>query len=357
MFMFLACKAGGSGEVSTRRFLMVVDSLGVEIGDSAMMFGDVNGVSFVSDTTFVVFDRSFQDLRLFNTDMHHIGTWSYSGPGPLEYLYAWDVCPTGSGVGLFEFDKPPGCLFLDPSITPVRSVTLDEGAALMNAVFLGEGRIVGSVGSFIQPNGSAALLVEVCIWNSWNGLRDTVLHSRSAELGDMRQAYGKLVELEHCIEAYRDSLVFLAPDLDEFRVLAFAPDGHCLDTIAFSQDREIRSVDEIELELTWRKLRDGNLGDWYPSELEPGITQLQVQDTLGLLWVCHGSLCSPEFTVFDVSGEFSFGCSCIGLPEANFYRFCISDHGYIAYTMYPADYPRIYLLELVDESALEEADP
>lgn len=357
MALSFACHGEECGEVPARRILLVVDSLGVDFGDSTLMFGDINGVCFTADTAFVVFDRSYQNLRHYSTAMRHIGTWSYSGPGPLEYLYAWTLCPHDSGIGLFEFEIPPRCLFLDPAITPVRSVTLDESTALMNPAFFGEDRIVGSVGSIYESSGSVSMQVEVCIWDSWNGSREAVLLSRSVELGDMREAYGKFVELEHCIEAYRDSLVFVAPDLDEFRVFSFAPNGLCLDTITFHRDRGIRSADEIQLELTWRKIRDGNLGEWHPSELEPGVTQLQVQDSLGLLWVCHGSLVSPEFTVFHVSGEFSFAVGCVGLPETNFYRFCISDHGYIAYTMYPADYPRLYLLELVDESVVEEPDP
>lgn len=333
--------------------LRVVDSLGVEIGDSTQMFGDINGVCFLSDAVFVVFDRSYQHIRSYRIDTSHIVTRSYIGAGPLEYLFVENMSPFDSGFGLFEFEMPPRCVFFDSEVAPVGSVTLDESTALVNPVFLGREHIVGSVGSIYHENGSPAMKSETCIWSSESGTREMVVHSVSRELGTVQEAYGRYVELEHCIETWRDSLVFIAPDLDESRILIFTADGVCCDTITLEHIRELRSIDEMELELIWRKLRDGSIGDWYPSELEPGITQLQVQDSPGLLWVCHGSLFSPEFEVFSVFGEFVFSCGVSGLPETDFYRFCISDHGYIAYTMYPADYPRIYILELVEETVVE----
>jgi len=223
----------------------------------------------------------------------------------------------------------------------------------MNPVFLGSENIVGSVGSLEERDGTPIIKNEICKWRLEDGAREVELLEISSELGSFEDGYGSFVDLEHCIEAYKDSLIFIAPDLNESLILTFTTDGTCCDTIAFQLAREVRSIDEIELELTWRKLRDGNLGDWYPSELEPGITQLQVQDSTGLLWVSHGSQFSPEFEVFDVNGNHEFHCSCSGLPETDFYRFCISDEGYIAYTMYPEEFPKVYILELVEETIAE----
>lgn len=350
LLLWSSCSDESCGKSTTGMTLRVVDSLGVEIGDSTQMFGDINGVCFLSDSVFVVFDRSCQNLRSYTTDGSHLRTESYIGAGPLEYLFVEYMSPFDSGFGLFEFEMPPRCVFFDSEGAPVGSVTLDESTSLVNPVFLGRDHIVGSVGSIHEENGSPEMKFETCIWNSDSGSREMVIHSVSRDLGTVQEAYGRYVELEHCIATWSDSLIFIAPDLDEYGILSFTADGVCRDTMTFEHTRELRSGAEIELELIWRKLRDGNLGDWQPSELEPGITQLQVQDSSGLLWVCHGSLFSPKFEVFTASGEHAFRCGVSGLPETDFYRFCISDHGYIAYTMYPADYPRVYILELVGEN-------
>ncbi|PIE51149.1 hypothetical protein CSA37_13395 [Candidatus Fermentibacteria bacterium] len=226
-------------------------------------------------------------------------------------------------------------------------MTIEGARALINSVFLGESRIVGSMGKLQRTGGSVEIGIDVCLWNTEDGSLELVFYSQSRPLGSVEEAYGEFVRLDHCIAAYRDSLIFLAPDLDKPEVLVFTADGECTDTVSFQLERQARSMEEIELEVTWRKLRDGNLGEWFPSELEPGITQLQVQDSAGLLWVCHGSLLTPEFEVFNINGEHAFSCSCTGLPARDFYRFCISDEGCLAYTMYPELYPRVYFLELL----------
>lgn len=345
-----ACSEKTEDHTAAKFVLRVVDSLGVETGDSNQIFGDINGLCFVSDSAFVVFDRSYQQLRLFTIDGEHLVTESYLGDGPLEYRFAEYLAPLDSCFGVFDFEMPPRCILFNSELVPVSSVTLQESSALTNPAFLGAESIIGSVGSFEERDGSLILMNNTCKWNYENGIREILLYENFSELGSFEEGYGSFVDLEHCIETYKDSLIFIAPDLNESRILTFTSDGVCRDTIAFELTREPRSIDEIELEVTWRKLRDGNLGDWYPSELEPGITQLQVQDSNGLLWVTHGSRFSPEFEVFDIDGNHMFSCSCSGLPERDYYRFCISDEGYIAYTMHPEDYPRIYLLELVEET-------
>lgn len=351
--LWIACSEKVSDETETVFVLRVVDSLGVEIGDTTEIFGDINGVCFTSDSTFVVFDRSYQHLRLFQTDGQHLVTNSYLGNGPLEYRFAEYLAPLDSRFGVFDFEMPPRCILFNSEVVPLSSVALHESSALMNPTFLGADYIVGSVGSFEERAGTPMIKNEICKWRVEDGSREIMLLEISSELGSYEDGYGSFVDLEHCIETYKDSLIFIAPDLNESRILVFTSDGVRCDTIAFQLAREARSIDEIELELTWRKLRDGNLGEWYPSELEPGITQLQVQDSVGYLWVSHGSHFSPEFEVFDLSGNHEFHCSCSGLPERDFYRFCISDEGYIAYTMYPEEFPKVYILELVEETIAE----
>lgn len=354
ILFWTACSEKENEETKTVYVLRVIDSIGVEIGDSTEVFGDINGVCFTSDSTFVVFDRSYQHLRLFRMDGQHLVTESYLGNGPLEYRFAEYLAPLDSRFGVFDFEMPPRCILFDSELVPVSSVTLQEFTALMNPAFLGSDYIIGSVGSFEERDGSPIIKYEICKWRTEDGAREIHLCENSSELGSFEEGYSSFVELEHCIETYKDSLIFVVPDLNEPRILAFTSDGLSCDTIAFELTREPRAIDEIELEATWRKLRDGNLGDWYPSQLEPGVTQLQVQDSMGLLWVSHGSLVSPEFEVFDVQGNHLFSCSCSGLPERDFYRFCISDEGYIAYTMYPEEYPRVYILELVEVETIAE---
>lgn len=354
--LWTACSETATEENEKVYVLRVVDSLGVEIGDSTQIFGEINGVCFTSDSTFIVFDRSYQNLRLFTIDGQHLATESYLGNGPLEYRFAEYLAPLDSRFGVFDYEMPPRCTLFNSELIPVSSVTLQEYTALMNPVFLGPDYIIGGVMSFEDRDGSLIIKNEICKWRTEDGVREILLCETTSELGSFEEGYGSFVDLEHCISTYKDSLIFIALDVNESRILTFTSDGICCDTIAFQLTREPRSAEEIELEITWRKVRDGNLREWYPSELEPCITQLQVQDSIGRLWVSHGSQLSPEFEVFDIHGNHVFSCSCSGLPENDLYRFSISDEGYIAYTMYPEDYPRVFILELVEGTIAEQSN-
>lgn len=329
--------------------LIVIDSIGVEYGDTTQIFGDVNGAIFVNDTTFIVLDAAYQQLRVYDDSSNHLATKYYLGNGPLEYQCAENLALQDPLFGVFEFEMPPRCLFFDQSITPIASVTLDEYTALMNPCFLGDSLIVGSVGSFSERDGIPSIGIDICTWSTTTGVRIEVLHSKAFELASRETGYSQFVSLEHCIETSKDSLIFIAPNLQAFDIIIYAPNGIPIDTLRTEHERNRRSVDEMELEVTWRQLRDGNLGDWQPSEYEPGITQLQVQDSLGYLWVCHGSYFQPEFDIYTFDGKLAFSCNCEGLPDSEILRFGITDYGYLAYTMYPSDYPRIYIMELIDE--------
>lgn len=71
-----------------QKILVVVDSIGVEYGDSTQIFGDVNGAFFINDTTLVVLDKAYQHILSFDASCNHISSKSFLGNGPLEYQYA-----------------------------------------------------------------------------------------------------------------------------------------------------------------------------------------------------------------------------------------------------------------------------
>ena len=124
ILLWAACSDKVSEETETVFVLRVIDSLGVEIGDTTEMFGDINGVCFTSDSTFVVFDRSYQHLRLFQTDGQHLATDSYLGDGPLEYRFAEYLASLDSRFGVFDFEMPPRCILFNSELVPLSSVTL-----------------------------------------------------------------------------------------------------------------------------------------------------------------------------------------------------------------------------------------
>ncbi|MCK5131334.1 MAG: hypothetical protein KAR40_04205 [Candidatus Sabulitectum sp.] len=107
--VLLACQySSPSPDENVRvRQLLVVDSIGVEYGESCEVFGNISGAVFINDSTFVVLDKGYQELRVFDTSSNHLITRSSQGNGPLEYRSAEYIAVIDPNFALFEFNMPP----------------------------------------------------------------------------------------------------------------------------------------------------------------------------------------------------------------------------------------------------------
>ncbi|MCK5036061.1 MAG: hypothetical protein KAS73_09240 [Candidatus Sabulitectum sp.] len=348
VFALLACNstpADQDGNVSVRQ-LVVVDSIGVEYGETCQVLGNISGAVFINDSIFVILDKGYQELRVFNRNCDHIATHSYQGNGPLEYRCAEYLVVAGSKFAVLEFNMPPRCVFFDQQSIPVSSVTFEGMTSLQEPCFTNDSTVVGFVGSIDRTNGALSIGYEICVWNAFTGIKQKILYTRFLEVDTFENLYCLFTDLENSITTCSSGQVFVATDSQDFNVLVFSVDGVLLDTLRTAHHREIRSASEIEQELIFRKLRDGSIGNWEPDAREPGITDLQIQDSPGYLWACHGSYFNPSFDVYTMDGELAFTCLCEGLPGDEMIAFGITDYGILAYTICPSTFPRVYLMEL-----------
>lgn len=333
-------------EIVLTRTLVVVDSIGVEFGEPGVVFGNITGALFINDSTIVVLDKGYQELRMFDSSGNHISTQSYHGNGPYEYRDAENIAIYNSTIGIFESKSPPRVLYLNQSITPINSVTFENNRSMDNPCFVDSNTVAGYYRFYKLIDDVPVIGSEVCLWNAVTGQRDLVLFTDSYELNSLDDGYASFVSLEACISASSSGYVYVTTKKQPSSVFVYSLDGTLQDTLYAGFEKEMRTPEEIDHELAWRKLRDGDLGDWVPSEYEPEITGLQIQDSLGLLWICHGSYFNPSFKVFETDGDLAFAVNCEGLPGDELMVFGISDNGFIAYTICPSDYPRMYIMEL-----------
>lgn len=278
--------------------LVVVDSVGIDYGNDFEVFGNISGALFINDSTFIVLDKGYQELRLFDRGCNHISTVYNQGNGPLEYQFAEHLASVDSKFAVFEFYMPPRCVVFDHSTIPIQSTTLNESTALDEPCFVNDTIIAGCIFSISQQNvnGTPIIECEICTWDVYTGERLQILYKNSYELTTIEDGYSRFVKLENSVSASSSDRVFIAPDKSDYQILVFSSDGNVLDTLYTRHEQALREAAEIKQELDWRLHRDRNLGNWEPSQYELGITQLQVQDSLGLLWVSHGSYFNPHLT-------------------------------------------------------------
>jgi hypothetical protein len=326
--------------------LTVVDSIGVDYGDTTQMFASITGACFITDNEFVVLDNVMETVRMYSRSGDYLRSARYQGSGPLEILNAGHICPTGSGFSVLEQYLPPKYVIYDSSMLPKDYIYIDGDTPFIEPWILRDTTIVSSVYSIRNEDDLMYIGVDVARWDK-EGTRITDYYSEYYPVsGTEAESYEVFIALEFCIAASSGDRVFVVPDRSEFCIYSFSLSGDRIDTLCTLHEQFERSDEEIVQEVEFRKIRDRHLGDWIPSRLEPGIVQLQVQDSLGYLWACHGSYFDPEFDVYGFDGELAFTCECRGLPKNEMFRFSITDHGYLAYSMHPLEYPKVYILEL-----------
>jgi hypothetical protein len=234
--------------------------------------------------------------------------------------------------------------------SPVNSVTFETNRSIDDPCFINRNKLEGYFRFYKLIDDIPVIGSEVCLWDAVTGEKNIVLFSDSHELHSLDDGYDSFVSLELSVAASSFGHVYVASNQYSSDVLVYSVDGFLEDTLHCDIQEELRSLEEIEQELIWRKLRDGDLGSWSPSECEPEITNLYVQDSLGLLWVSHGSYFNPSFQVFEINGNLAFTVKCEGLPENELLKFGISDYGFIAYTICPSDYPCLYILDFEQQN-------
>lgn len=348
---FLISNACDNTETETQETtaltLVVTDSIGVNVGAPEYMFGNIIDVCILSDSTIVLADDQAQKLMLFSNSGEYLQTVSCQGSGPGEYQWLGGITTTDNGFVAHEFYPPMNCHEYGTDGAFIGTVTLDEQSSIYNISVGTSDAFLGWIPYFASESGNMILGMHACLWSNANGERLLELFSKEFVSNDPSSSYEDYVNLD-CALAASDSLVFIAPKYEQNMIFVSSPEGDFLDTLHLDSESFLRSEIELELELELRKIRDGNIGDWLPSEESLGVIQLFCQDQERRLWVSYGSMCSTKFVVFDYAGNELFECRVEGLPQGELYYFEISDNGMLAYTIAPENYPRVYLLDLVE---------
>ncbi len=99
----------------TEYTLTVTDSIGIELGDSAYVFGAIADAEMLPDGNIIVLDRTFCNMRLFTPEGEYLRTISGRGSGPGELtnpfsIYSWGngevsvIDPYAGGIQRFSTD-------------------------------------------------------------------------------------------------------------------------------------------------------------------------------------------------------------------------------------------------------------
>ncbi|MBN2587796.1 MAG: hypothetical protein JXA64_00045 [Candidatus Fermentibacteraceae bacterium] len=331
----------------------VVDSIGVEIGDSNYVMGAIEDLCYGPDGNIAVLDRARSCVRIYTPRgefLRRIGCKG-SGPGELQDIAFLAISEDGhlyiSGegseiLGIHQYDyfsgewlgslstgSPPTCLEgvdgsdyvrkdlrVDPSSDELRVILTiaryEPGADEPSTVYFED--------NFPFDPSNLARVVDL-IWEGYD------------------------------IAADGGGGVYVAPrSTEEAVVTAYQKDG----SVSFSITLDLESVPRTEREMEMERLilrsraavMDLDQTQLEPDPMKPLVRGLEI-DGEGNIWVLRGGPATPTFDVFDGSGRPVCTAVVEGEPEdGSTWRFHMDEHGMLAYAGDPAcGFQKVYILE------------
>jgi len=345
--------SGGTGF----RTLTIVDSIGIEMGDSSYVLGAIEGIAHDTSGSILVLDRSSACIKVYDGQgdfLEQIGRRG-AAPGELENPISFAILGDGRICVIDPWRG--GFLTYNPDHTFQKlAVSYTNNTPALCRGLNDSGFVAGQV-SYDNVDGAITAHVRM--------LRYDLQHEPSHVYME-NEFLVDFMDLSNTLEKTlfwgsftgdRDGNVYFAlmePDI--YEITGIREDGTQFMTAIHDMEQVAKTDQEKADEEAWvlAKLRgwDANWGveDYIPQPYRNQIRQLGV-DGQGRLWALRGTREDPTFDVFDSqSGEFLFTAV---LPDMGyqglFLNFTIDDGGILAYSENPADFPKVYMIELTEQ--------
>lgn len=326
----------------------VVDSIGLELGDSNYVFGSIRAIDRGPHGEILILDNVKHCIMAYSSQgefIEQIGRYGH-GPGEFGSASFFEVLEDGS----ICVDDENGWLRFDPDWEYIDSREVSS-ANLMQTVSTGQRQIVGVESIFSNANGSLTVTKNVALWSdSTPGDPDHVFYTKVYPVEEPQDIY--TVDFNPMLFTADGTHVFIAPEPQQNPIVyIFSLEGSPLDTLELDYPEVEKTQQEIQEEIAFFETRvlTSTSGerqvDWEPAPYRDMIRSLGV-DSLGRLWVQRGFKLSPSFDVFDpVSCDHLFTASMENREDAADWQFDISEHGIVAYTEDPSMYYKAYVIK------------
>ena len=334
--------------------LTVVDSIGVELGDSNYVFGAVREVKIGPDGDIYVVDwMKCTILRYSSTGefLQRIGRRG-SGPGEMHQpgtLAVMDdstICMNDGELGWLRYDSEGVSISSQPytGLSPMRMMALDSTD------------ILGMLSELSREDNFLLTTKRICRWNSNDpDSIETEYFSKQYLIGpleDLNEFRRDLIRIDFfpILFAAGEGFVCIAPEpRSEPMVLLFHPDGSVMDTLMLPYPEVARTEEEIQQQKRFVEESFHHIStyqvEWEPFPNKPMISNLAV-DGMNRIWVQRGFEQYPAFDLYDSTGEYLMTAVLPDMDDTVHLKFHISRRGILAVPEDPESYYCVYLITL-----------
>ena len=337
------------------RSLVIVDSIGVELGDPNYVFGSIEAVDHTFSGNILVLDRPACSVVEFTPQGEFVQRMGRSGSGPGEFLNPLAMSRLSDGRiaiidinngGLFtyfasgEYESKTDVQYNEPILFLTPSVDNTFIGTFNSFDFVDEELLITASVARFELDSSEPLAV---YWQN----------SFAWDFQDLTS----LIKDSYFAQTWvsdRNGNVFVAPrSPEEYTVNGFTAQGEPTVIIQLDIEAVRKTEGEIAEEAYFWNRRAESMGANGPFNYEPDENRWMVH-SLGIdaedrLWVRRGTEETPTFDVFDLDGNYLFKVELAGVggPRGLFWEIRIDEFGILAYSLDPEDgYQKLYILEL-----------
>ncbi len=333
--------------------LVKADSIGIELGDSNYVFGTIIDAAYLIDGRIALLDMQRKKVLVYSEDGEFLMQAGSGGSGPGEFLLPFTITALSSG-GFAVSDIHAGkVVFFDSTCTHERELSNFYPMAPMTIETGVNGSIIGKRMNYYYDEEEDRLFSgsQFCQWSDSTEPDFVFLENYADHQSDERISYNYTSSF--------DGMFFCCPSSeDEYVITGFTPGGDTAFSTEVSWEATAMTREEIDAarpgiivpgpgsESTITELN----ADWEPDSIRNAGLLVGV-DNKNRLWVKsgRGETVSLVFDLYE-SGSGSFITSIqTTLPAiARYWNIEVSESGILGWDHNPADYPRVYILELVE---------
>lgn len=335
--------------------LLVVDSIGVEIGDPNYVFGAIGDVGIGPGGDIFVVDKMKCCIFRYSPDGEFIQLIGRRGEGPGEMLQPGFVALMDDG-SIAIYDGELGWQRYDSNGVSTGSRGLLNPFP-MRMISVDSTMILGMLSGLDREDNNFIVEKRICVWSA--DRPDSVLTEFFSceyllDAVDIDQFRKDIVRVDFfpMFAAAGDNFVCVAPaPRTDPVLLLFHEDGSAMDTLTFPYPEVERTEEELQEQKQFIEVffysssKNTHRVDWEPFPNKPMITALGV-DSLNRIWVQRGFEQDPTFDLYSLSGELLMTAVLPGRNDTAHWRFSISGNGVLAVPEDPESYYSVYIIEL-----------
>lgn len=359
-------------------YLTLSDSIGIELGDSNYVFGQIAGVDITPEGEIAVLDLQKSRVSIFSQSGEFVQRIGRQGSGPGEFMLArggmsFFSREEGNAVsevtvvdslqpGLVVSDAMGGKLvYFNSEMEYIMDVQGFFPAPPAGIVGLDNGAIIGMKPDFLQNEDGMFMGFTIGRWEMGETEPTVVYHESMSPFdpSDLTSMQDDIL----FFGATPEGIVLtatLSTEVYEFTV--WSPEGEELFTVMDENfERVQKTQEEIDFEAEMvnnMMIQQGmpeSMANWEPDPYNSAIEGLWV-DGLDRIWVTKGTTRTPSFNVYDMEGNLLFTAALDAGERAGTWGVIIKENRFLAFDADPEFYPQVFIGDLpgIEKTGTEE---